>query len=400
MTRKFIIALYVFFAVSNSNAQDKDTYYVYKNGDSIEQVDGIDYLIRLFKINKSQEKIENKKVHFSFFPTETKNAGGRVLVSSFNASFLLGDISTTNNSTVYLIPYISFNNQYGVELYPTIWLKNNSWNFVGEYFILNYPQNTWGLGGNSPNSNETLVDGKQVRFHQNVLRGIMPNLAVGLGYQFDEHYDLEILSSEFIKNNPEFPQGKKYKSISSGISVPIVYDNRKNINNPQEGMYSSVTYLYNDPGLGSDTKWQSLFFDVRKYFPIHYARSVLALRSYYWTVLSGEVPYFDLPSTRSEPGTASSSRGIQKDRYRSNAIFFLESEYRFNITRNGFLGGVVFANTTSASQYDTQHFIHWQPAAGAGIRLKFNKYTKVNVAFDIGFSKDYTNLYLKIGEVF
>jgi len=400
MTRKFIIALYVFFAVSNSNAQDKDTYYVYKNGDSIKQVDGIDYLIRLFKINKSQEKIENKKVHFSFFPTETKNAGGRVLVSSFNASFLLGDISTTNNSTVYLIPYISFNNQYGVELYPTIWLKNNSWNFVGEYFILNYPQNTWGLGGNSPNSNETLVDGKQVRFHQNVLRGIMPNLAVGLGYQFDEHYDLEILSSEFIKNNPEFPQGKKYKSISSGISVPIVYDNRKNINNPQEGMYSSVTYLYNDPGLGSDTKWQSLFFDVRKYFPIHYARSVLALRSYYWTVLSGEVPYFDLPSTRSEPGTASSSRGIQKDRYRSNAIFFLESEYRFNITRNGFLGGVVFANTTSASQYDTQHFIHWQPAAGAGIRLKFNKYTKVNVAFDIGFSKDYTNLYLKIGEVF
>jgi len=400
MTRKFIIALYVFFAVSNSNAQDKDTYYVYKNGDSIKQVDGIDYLIRLFKINKSQEKIENKKVHFSFFPTETKNAGGRVLVSSFNASFLLGDISTTNNSTVYLIPYISFNNQYGVELYPTIWLKNNSWNFVGEYFILNYPQNTWGLGGNSPNSNETLVDGNQVRFHQNVLRGIMPNLAVGLGYQFDEHYDLEILSSEFIKNNPEFPQGKKYKSISSGISVPIVYDNRKNINNPQEGMYSSVTYLYNDPGLGSDTKWQSLFFDVRKYFPIHYARSVLALRSYYWTVLSGEVPYFDLPSTRSEPGTASSSRGIQKDRYRSNAIFFLESEYRFNITRNGFLGGVVFANTTSASQYDTQHFIHWQPAAGAGIRLKFNKYTKVNVAFDIGFSKDYTNLYLKIGEVF
>ena len=112
------------------------------------------------------------------------------------------------------------------------------------------------------------------------------------------------------------------------------------------------------------------------------------------------MPYFDLPSTRSEPGTGSSSRGLEKDRYRSNAMLFFESEYRFNLTQNGFLGGVVFANATSASQYDTQHFIHWQPAAGAGVRLKFNKYTKLNVALDFGFSKEYASVYLKIGEVF
>lgn len=399
MKSKFLLLL-VLFIILEVKAQDENTYYINKQNDTIVQVDGIDYLSRLFKIDSNPKIKENKKVNFSFFPTDTKNAGGRVLVSSFNATFLLGDKTNTNNSTIYLIPYISFNGQYGIELYPTIWLKKNSWNFVGEYFYLNYPQDTWGLGGNSSKSNETLVDGKQIRFHQNVLKGILPNLAIGLGYQFDEHHDLEILDSDFIKNNPEFIAGKKYKSISSGITIPIVYDNRKNINNPQEGMYSSVTYLYNDPGLGSDTKWQSLFFDIRKYFPIQYARSVLALRSYYWTVLSGEVPYFDLPSTRSEPGTGSSSRGLEKDRYRSNAMLFFESEYRFNLTQNGFLGGVVFVNATSASQYNTQHFIHWQPAAGAGVRLKFNKYTKLNVALDFGFSKEYASVYLKIGEVF
>ncbi len=395
MKSKFISILLLLFVVIDSKAQDKDTYYIYKNNDSIKQVDGIDYLIKLFKINKSQEKIENKKVNFSFFPTDTRNAGGRVLVSSFNATFLLGEKENTNISTVYLIPYISFNNQFGIELYPTIWLKKNSWNFVGEYFILNFPQDTWGLGGDSPNSNETLVDGKQIRFHQNVLKGILPNLAIGLGYQFDQHYSLETQD-----NNANYTVEINNETISSGISLPLVYDNRKNINNPQEGMYTSLTYLYNDPSLGSDTKWQSLFFDVRKYFSIPYARSVLALRSYYWTILSGETPYFDLPSTRSEPGTASSSRGVQKNRYRSNAMLFFESEYRFNISRNGFFGGVVFANTTSASEYDTQNFVHWQPAVGAGIRLKFNKYTKVNVAFDFGISKDYASVYLKIGEVF
>lgn len=396
MKSKFLILLFLFVVLA-VKAQDMDTYFINKQNDSIPQVDGIDYLIQLFKIKKSQEKIQNKKVNFSFFPVDARNAGDRVLVSSFNATFLLGDKSNTNNSTVYLIPYISFSNQYGIELYPTIWLKENSWNFVGEYFALNFPQDTWGLGGNTPENNETLVDGNTIRIHQNVLKGILPNLAVGLGYQYDEHQELEIKETNL---DADIPETTTNKTTSSGLSIPIVYDNRKNINNPQEGMYSSITFLYNDPSLGSDTKWQSLFFDVRKYFSIPFARSVLALRSYYWTILSGETPYFDLPSSRSEPGTGSSSRGLQKNRYRSNAMLFFESEYRFNISRNGFFGGVVFANTTSASEYETQHFKYWKPGIGAGIRLKFNKYTKVNVAFDFGISKDYASVYLKIGEVF
>ncbi|SHG26546.1 Surface antigen [Flavobacterium fluvii] len=396
MKNKLLFILLLLFVVLEVKAQDKDTYFITANNDTIIQKDGIDYLIQLFKINKSQEKIQNKKVNFSFFPTDARNAGERVLVSSFNATFLLGDKSNTNNSTVYFIPYISFKKQYGVELYPTVWLKKNSWNFVGEYFALNFPQDTWGLGGNTPKSNETLVDGKQIRFHQNVLKGIFPNLAVGIGYQFDEHYELEIDNAD----NPDFPDTGTQKSISSGLSVPIVYDNRKNIINPQKGFYSSFTYLFNDPALGSDNKWQSIFVDVRKYFSIPYARSVLGFRSYYWTILSGKVPYFDLPSTRTEPSTGMTSRGIQKNRYRSNAMLFFESEYRFNITPNGFVGGVLFANTTSASEYETQHFKHWQPSIGTGIRLKFNKYTKVNVAFDFGISKDYASVYLNIGEAF
>lgn len=395
MKTKFLLLL-LLFVVLAVKAQDKDTYFITPDNDTIAQKDGVDYLIQLFKINRSQEKTQNKKVNFSFFPIDARNAGERVLVSSFNATFSLGDKSNTNNSTVYFIPYISFNNQYGVELYPTIWLKENSWNFVGEYFALNFPQDTWGLGGNTPESNKTLVDGKQIRFHQNVLKGIFPNLAVGIGYQFDEHYELKINNAD----NPDFPDTTTQKSISSGLSFPIVYDNRKNIINPQKGFYLNFTYLYNSPAFGSDNKWQSLFFDIRKYFSIPFARSVLGFRSYYWSILSGEVPYFDLPSTRTDPSTGMSSRGIQKNRYRSNAMLFFETEYRFNITQNGFVGGVLFANTTSASEYDTQNFKYWQPAVGAGVRLKFNKYSKVNVAFDFGISKDYASVYLNIGEAF
>jgi outer membrane protein assembly factor BamA len=383
-----------------SNAQNEGSYYVNKENDTIKQTDAIDYLYQLFKKPTNQEKLKNKKINFSFFPTDSHNSEGRLLVTSFNATFLLGDKSNTNNSTVYFIPYISFNNQFGLELYPTIWLKNNSWNFIGEYFILNYPQNTWGLSGNSPESDETLVDGKQVRVHQSALKGILPNLAIGLGYQFDQHHGLKIEDETVISDNPDYDSQSVQKTISSGLAFPAVYDSRKNIVNPQKGFYTGFTYRYNDPSFGSDDMWQSLFLDIRKYFPIPNSRNILAFRSFYWTIVSGKVPYFDLPATGAEPATGTSSRGIKRNRYRSNALLYFETEYRFNISPNGFFGGVVFSNISSASQYKTQDFEYWKPAAGFGARIKFNKYTKVNVAVDLGFSKDYVGLYLKIGEVF
>jgi outer membrane protein assembly factor BamA len=224
----------------------------------------------------------------------------------------------------------------------------------------------------------------------------MPNLAVGLGFQYDNHYHLSIAESQIFTDNPEISTN----SISSGLTFPIVYDSRKNIVNPQNGLYSSLTFRFNSPTFGSDHHWNSIFLDIRKYYSIPNTRSVLSFRSYYWSVLSGEVPYFDLPSTQSEPTTGMASRGIKKNRFRSNAMLFLESEYRFNITKNGFVGGVLFSNVTTTSQYDSQCFKYWKPSVGTGILLKFNKYTKVNVALDFGISKEYSTVYLNIGEAF
>jgi hypothetical protein len=107
-----------------------------------------------------------------------------------------------------------------------------------------------------------------------------------------------------------------------------------------------------------------------------------------------------LPANRWEPSAGSASRGIAQNRYRSNAILYGESEYRFGLTTNGLLGGIIFANITSASEYDTQDYQYWHPAAGFGIRVKLNKYSRTNVALDLGFSKGYQSLYLNIGEAF
>jgi hypothetical protein len=371
------------------------------NTDSIRQVDLVDYIVKIFKVKNVDEKRSKSKVNFSLFPSSSTATGDRASFTSFSAAFLLGDISNTKVSNIYFYPYIGTGGRYGFQLQPNIWLRKNSWNLTGDYFILNYPQSTWGLGGSSPPENETLIDYKHARIHQNIMRGIFPNLSVGLGYAFDEHYDISLEESDSVYIIQAYVPEVTNKSISSGIVFPVLYDNRRNALNPQRGCMVSFTYSFYDPIFGSDNRWQSIFIDARKYFHIPNTRNhIIALRSYYWTILSGKVPYLDLPANRWEPASGSASRGIKQNRYRSNALLYFETEYRFGITANGLLGGVVFANIVSPSQYETQDFIYWHPAAGAGVRIKFNKYSNTNVTLDAGFSKGFWSIYMTIGEVF
>jgi hypothetical protein len=367
---------------------------------SIAQVDLIDILRRIFRVgNNNDNSRENRRVHFSLFPSASQT--GKTSLTSFNASFLLGDPESTNVSNVFFYPYIAFGGQYGFIVQPFIFLRNNSWNFTGDYFILNYPQYTWGLGGNSQDDQKTMVRYKHFRIHQKAYKEIFTNFSVGLGYALDAHFDIQVETNEggFVDNT--YFAFVKDKTTSSGIMLPLLYDSRHNAINPQQGFTASFTYNIYTKAMGSDDNWQSLFLDVRKYLPLFEPRrSILAFRGYYWTIVNGTVPYLDLPSVRWEPIPGQASRGIQQNRYKSNALMFFETEYRFGITANGFIGGVVFGSVTSASEFNTQKFLYWHPAGGVGVRMKFNKYSDTNVSFDVAISRGFFNVYLFIGEAF
>jgi len=383
---------------SSLSASENNNIKLSTETDSISKVDVVDYLVKWLKVKNSEEKRNDRKVRFTFFPTTSSS--GKTSFTSFNASFRLGgNESNTNVSTIYFYPYIGSGGQYGFDIQSFMWFPQNSWNFIGEYFIHNYPQDTWGLGGNSPEDHATLIDYQHLRIHQKSLKEIWPHFFAGAGYSLDQHYNIKVEENEVGDEISSFFPDKN--STSSGIVLPVKYDSRRNSINPKQGFMADMTLSFFSPILGSDEKWQSLFLDVRKYFPIIGKRSnMLALRSYYWTILSGKVPYLDLPSVRWEPTPGQSSRGIQQNRYRSNALLDFETEYRFGISENGFWGGVIFGSVTSASEYESQHFLYWHPAGGAGVRMKFNKYSDANISFDVALSKGFVNVYLFIGEAF
>ena len=70
-------------------------------------------------------------------------------------------------------------------------------------------------------------------------------------------------------------------------------------------------------------------------------------------LFKGNPPYLDLPSTGWDSYN-NTGRGYVQGRYRGKDLMYLESEYRFGITRNGLFGGVVFANAETVSNYPSE----------------------------------------------
>jgi hypothetical protein len=391
MSRSFLILVFIMMLTDLFGQQPDST-----------QLDLVDLVIGRKKVNATNQIRSERKVYFSLLPAAVSiPGGGRAVITAINAAFYLGDPAETNLSNIYLIPYTNVVDRYGLYLRPNIWVAKNNFNITGDYRIAHFPQYSWGLGGDSPQWDESLIDSDYFRLYQTVLTKLYKSLYIGPGYFLDYRYNIEEKEFEGSGHLDRYEDGDLISTTSSGITANLVYDSRKNAINPQGGEYVIATWRWNEKAFGSSFNNQSFFIDARKYFPLASRRShILALRSYYWTVVSGETPYLDLPATNWAPSQGIASRGFQTGRYRSNAMLYLEAEQRYQLTQNGLWGFVVFGNIASASEFETQRFQHWQLGAGLGLRAKFNKYSNANLAVDLGFSHNYWGVWLNIGEVF
>lgn len=377
-----------------------------KSQDTARQTDLIDIGKAIFRIRPGKIREEkDKKVYFSILPIGGTVPGGtgNALITSTSASMYLGPKQTTNISTATFTPYWNLGKRFGLPIRTNIWLSDNSWLIQGDTRFLVYPQYTWGLGDSKGEQERTLLNYKYIRFYQNALKRIRPYLYAGLGYNLDYRFNInKDDSTADLEQYSGYKYGTGKNSFSSGISLNLVYDTRNNAINPLPGMYGNLVYRVNPTFLGSNNNWSSIYLDVRKYIPMNPEKrsqqNTLALWSYFWTVLNNKTPYLDLPSTGWDPYNRS-ARGIDQNRYRGRTLFYAESEYRRDITANGLLGFVVFANVNTVSGSGSL-FTTWKPAAGTGLRIKFNKFTNTNIGIDYGLSKGYNAVLLNIGEAF
>lgn len=364
------------------------------------QTDLVEILVKTFKISRKPKPPDSKPVSFSVIPISTTNSGGKqILVSSFNAAFVLGKDEKTNYSSVFFLPYTDFAENKGFGLKYNLFTPRNIWNLPGELRISNLTEYSYGLGSSSQPSDQFRINFNNFRFNFIANHRIYKAIYGGLGLSFDRNFSVAVFE---VPTNPgeyeKYGIGTQPSYSATGVVFNLLHDNRKNSINPDDGLYLQAVLRVNPSWLSNDDLWSSIYLDGRRYFRLdHPKRRIVAVSAFYWGSF-GRTPYFNLPGTQLEL-SGRSGRGYPSARFRGKQMFYLEGEYRFDLSRNGLFGGVAFLNFQSLTDVNN-NYGGLNAAIGAGARIKFNKKSGTNLAIDFGVAPNSFQVYIGLGEFF
>jgi hypothetical protein len=368
----------------------------------VREKDMSDLFRKKTKHSSVDNSFEKQKKQFSFIP-----AAGYSLQTGF-AGILSANLAYYNDtaadakmsSIATSITYSQYN-QILLPLTANIWTKNNKYNFISDNRIIDYPSNIYGVGGRTDPNKGHQIAFKGLKLHETVMKSISKNWYVGLGIYYDQMWDIKVLDSVTRRLNNTINRQLGTSEIAIGLAARISYDSRLNQINAKNGWFVNAVLRDSRKFLGSDNDWQSLIIDIRKYIPFpKHSKNTLALWSYNWMILNGKAPYLLLPSTGWDD-QYNTGRGYIQGRFRGSQMYYGEAEYRFNLTRNGILGAVVFGNLQYFSPDISPQFQVLTPGYGGGLRIKLNKHSGTNLCIDYGFGKDGSKgFFVNLGEVF
>jgi outer membrane protein assembly factor BamA len=390
--KKYILIILLIAPLSfrflEANNIDNDTIKYSTIGNN--QKDIYDLLRAITKSKKIVKEDSSKKDLLGPFYTIIPYPG-YAMVTGFlfgfvsNVSFLTHKGNDAKVSSILMSNIYSQYKQFMNIINSNIWLDNEKINLTGDWRFYKFPTYTYGLGSKTSLSNADAIDYSRVRIYEVVMGNIAKNLFAGIGYNLDYYGNItELYQSP--ANDPDYDDryGLTVSSISSGISLNVQYDDRLNSNNPEKGTYVYVQYRDNRTALGSTNNWTSLLIDARHYIQLSkVSGNVLAFWSYDWFTLSGMPPYLDLPAT-GEDSYNNTARGYIEGRFRGLNLLYAEAEYRFRLLKSGLLGGVLFSNASTVSEFPGNKFERINPGNGIGLRVKMNKSASTNLCIDYG----------------
>jgi hypothetical protein len=374
-----------------------------QNKDTVAKTDLVELL---FKKQVAKQVAKNKKnnVYTSLFPAfGTTPASGFAAVVAANFAFHLGG-RKTNLSSISASASYSVKRQFTLPIRSNIWLDDNKWNLLGDWRFIKYPQNTYGMGARSLAEQEVEVDYLYLRLYQHALRSVVSHFYAGGGLFCDQYWGIEQVGWDklFQSDFEKYGYGTASRVYTAGLGINLLWDDRKNVITPKQGSYANIVYRFNPSYFGNEETWESAYVDFRKYLymPSKAKKNVLGFWLFYWGITKGRAPYFLLPSNGWDTYT-SSGRGYVQGRFRGRHMVSFETEYRYGISRNGLLGGVLFANASSYEEPDGSGMKYVNPAVGLGFRVKLNKTSDTNLIIDFAFGlPPNRGFYLDVGEIF
>lgn len=302
---------------------------------------------------------------------------------------------TTNRlSELKTFTFVTLEQQYGTILEHALYTHQNKFFFLGELRYQNFPITYFGIGPNTVADEHVVVDTREFRFRERVLRQVAPSIFTGFEFDFQRlsKVNFEWDGNQSIIGIPRGSNGSTNLSLGWGL----LYDDLHNVLNPRHGKYMEIAYLGSNTAWGSTYTFNTWFTDFRFYRPIKH-RNVLATQIF-GQFGSGDVPFNELALM----GGERLMRGYYLGRYRDNNLLAGQVEYRMLplklAKRWGFVffaaGGSVFPDFKS---YQDSPY-RW--AAGGGPRFLLFPKKDVYNRLDVAFTSEGVGFYFHIGEAF
>lgn len=324
----------------------------------------------------------------TYTPETSLAAGlGAKYLFKFNGS---GEDTRTSNMPISFT--YTLNNQVELQSGYDVFFQDEKYLLSGNLELRVFPRFYYGVGRNTPESNEESYSFSQVLASPLIQKNIIvPYLFAGGGIRYNQVGNFEYeADSQLRAGNVTGSSGSR----SLGAEFAITYDDRDNILNALSGWYARVSFGFYRAWMGSTQNFERGRIDIRKYIPLNNKKHILAfqLKSDF---SFGNVPLVELAAL----GGDQIMRGYYQGRYLDNHLLALQAEYRFTVYKR--IGGVVFAGLGDVSPtlrgFELGNF---RPSFGLGLRILIEKKENLNLRFDYGFGRKTSNSYFKVAEAF
>lgn len=392
----FLCVVFLFFVFFHAKAQDTGAVHKPQTDSLSQQKDLMDVIKKIFAPKKTDTAKKSSSV--TVLPAIGYNPSiGFLLGINFLKAFYMGDPSTTKLSIGQLDFSYTTKRLLITRFRTNIFTKDNKWNLQGNWQYTRNYVNDFGLGTDARRDPpvEYPIRFNYFRLTEKAYRNLGSNVYAGAGVSFDLRNDIQDKNLDSTLSTPHhtYSVEKGFNPNNyfvNGLIFNVQYNTKEHPNRPFGGTYIDVNVRYNTKVLGSSKESGQLYTELRKYFSLSKQNPEHVIAFWYWGsyILWGKIPYLELPATEYDTYNRS-GRGYTLGRFRGPSFADFEIEYRFPISQQSKLfSGVLFTNFQTASDANNAGiFKYMEPAAGAGLRIHFNKKSRTNICLDYAIGR-------------
>lgn len=369
MKKLGLFILFIFFCLPKSFAQTKDD------------------VIKSDTLNS--KKFQFVAIPIIFYTPETNfGFGGGAQV------FLLKQKNIYNDrvSNIFFDVVLTSKSQIIVDIVPQIFFGN------GDYFLdmnfkwKKFPNNFWGIGNTTPNSNLETYDMNSTILKVSFLKRLPPNLNFGFEYIYENH-DITQIEPNGILANGDIRGSDG--AVISGFGVIFNLDTRDAVGSSRDGHLVKINAQFTSELFGATQTYNKFIADLRTYRKLT-EKSILALQVYFEGNF-GSPPFQGLAWY----GGGNRARGYFQGRYIDKSLYLVQAEYRYRFHPRWALAGFGLFGKVANEQKELFSFNNLKPSAGGGLRFKLLKNRETWVRLDAGIGVQGSNgVYFGINEAF